>query len=347
MKFLNLNLGLREIQGIIIECDNLERGCNWLGTVGDLEDHLAKCGLSPVPCPNKCKVEDSQVLRKCLEDHLETKCPNRAYKCERCGLMGMYASIVGEHEQICKKKLVSCPHTECDLTIEQGKLKKHISTVCKFTEVPCKYHNIGCKVRKTRISVKKHEEEDDKAHLHMSLEKIDELVSTVSSMRMNANTVDKSMFIIFKMSEYIKKKQGDDIFYSEPFYSSPGGYKMRIKVYPNGYGEGKDTHVSIYLQLLVGPYNDNLQWPFIGTLVFELLNQLADRNHHTSTLALFEKRDARVGNNWGFGEFFLHSELSDDSTNDTQYLMEDTLYFKVTVTVEGHKPWLHCTHYSK
>ena len=191
---MNFYLGLREIRAIPIKCDNLERGCDWLGTVGDLEDHLTKCGSSPVPCPNKCKVDHLQLLRKSLKDHLETKCHNRAYNCEHCGLRGKYASIVGEHDGECERKLVSCPNTECGLTMERGEMKEHIQTLCKFTEVPCKYHSIGCKVQKRRMWMNQHEEEDDKAHLHMSLEMIAKLDSKLTLSLEKVARIDNSLF---------------------------------------------------------------------------------------------------------------------------------------------------------
>ena len=108
-----------------------------------------------VPCPNKSKVDHLQLLRKTLKDHLETKCPNKSYNCEHCGLR--YSGILGEHDQICKKKLVSCINTECGLTMERSEMKKHIQTVCKFTVVPCKYNSIGCNVRMRRRPMKQHE----------------------------------------------------------------------------------------------------------------------------------------------------------------------------------------------
>ena len=141
-----------------------------------------------------------------MKDHLETKCPNRAYNCEHCGLRGKYASIVGEHDEECEKKLVSCPNTECDLTMECGEMKKHIKTVCKFTEVLCKYQGIGCNIRK-RISMNQHEEEDDKVHLHMSLENVAKLNSSFCSL------TNSFGLITFKLSEYCRKKEGNKIYF--------------------------------------------------------------------------------------------------------------------------------------
>ena len=162
-----------------MRCENVGRGCYWEGSVGKLDDHVTKCEFTLVPCPNKCEVEgdDLQLIRKVLDDHLKTKCPNRDYECKDCGEKGTYASITEEHDQVCANKLVPCLNTWCTVTMESWKFMEHI---CMFTEVACKYHNIGCNVRKVRMHMKQHEEEDDKAHLHLALEKIVKLDSMVS-----------------------------------------------------------------------------------------------------------------------------------------------------------------------
>ena len=189
--------------------------------------------------------------------------------------------------------------------------------------------------------MKQHEEEDDKSHLHMSLDMISILNSTLSSMKKDSNALGTTTF---KLTEYGKKREGDIEFYSEPFYTSPGGYKMCVSVDPNGHSEAKGSHVSVFIELLEGPNDESLHWPFLGTVKVELLNQLADSGHHIRTLTMDTEDDTRPGNAWGYFKFLPHSKLSHDSARSTQYLMDDTLYFRATVTVEDPKPWLVCTH---
>ncbi len=50
-----------------------------------------------------------------------------------------------------------------------------------------------------------------------------------------------------------------------------------------------------------------------------------------------------VGSSWGFPKFFPHSSLYHYPATNTQYLLGDTLYFRVSVKVDNHKPWLVCT----
>ena len=171
-----------------MRCDNVGRGCYWEGSVGTLDDHVTKCEFTLVSCPNKCEVEgdDFQLIRKVLDDHLKTTCPNRDYECENCGEKGTYAIITEEHDQVCANK-----NTVCTVTMKRGKFMEHI---CMFTEVTCKYHNIGCNVRKVRMHMKQHEEEDDNAHLHLALEKIVKVDSMVSLSQSENASLMATMF---------------------------------------------------------------------------------------------------------------------------------------------------------
>ena len=121
---------------------------------------------------------------------------------------------------------------------------------------------------------------------------------------------------------------------------------MCIRVDPNGCAVGKGSPVSVYLKPLEGPYDKSLHWPFMGTVEFKLLNQLAESGHHVYTLTINTTPDLGPGKSRGYPKFLPHSELSHDSARNTQYLMDDTLYFRVTVTVtvEDPNPWLVCTH---
>ena len=386
-----------------MRCDNVGRGCYWEGSVEALDDHVTKCEFNLVSCPNKCEVEgdDLQLIRKVLDDHLKTKCPNRDYECEHCGEKGTYASITEEHDQVCINKLVPCLNPECTVTMERGKFTEHI---CMFTEVACKYHNIGCNVRKVRMHMKQHEEEDDNAHLHLALVKIVKLNSMVSlsqsenaslmatmchdisslkdtttslikkfdstvsssndnitSLRASLSSVEKSTTSLkkdvgvinkrksftFKMFDYSIGKEVNQTFYSKIFYTSCDGYKIRIEADPDGIGICRATHVSVFVRVLKGSNDQNLQWPFLGTVTVELLNQLADDDHHSKTISFNPGHNMRVGSCSGCPAFIPQLNLFHDLARNTQYLVDDTLYFRVTVKVKGHMPWLECTHEAK
>ena len=304
-----------------MRCVSMERGCQWTGTIGTLDKHIATCQFA---CPNKCEDDkgagELHLMRKDLGDHLKTKCPKRAYECQHCGEKGTYASITEDHDKVCDKKLVSCPNqgSGCPLSMEREKTKQHVSSVCDYTEVACAYESLGCGVRMLRKDAEKHKREAREKHMDLALD-------TVSSREEQHKTLSEGEAIIFKLPGYASKKEKNGIFYSPPFYTSSGGYKMCFRVDANGNGDGAGTHVSVFTKLLEGRYDDQLDWPFLGTITYELLNQLADDKHYSSVSVLDTDDDMHVGSSRGYPKFFPHSSLSHDPATNTQYLLDDTL----------------------
>ncbi len=78
-------LGKREIRALHVKCDNMERDCQWVGTVGTLEEYVGVGEFALVPCPKECKDDNGilTIMKRDLQQHL-LKCPNRDYSCEHC-----------------------------------------------------------------------------------------------------------------------------------------------------------------------------------------------------------------------------------------------------------------------
>ena len=139
-----------------------------------------------------------------------------------------------------------------------------------------------------------------------------------------------------------KQHKSQDIWYSPPFYTRPGSYKMCIRVDASGRG---DDAVSVYASLMKGRNDDNLPWPFKEKITITLLNQMADMNHHTRTGSIPQDNEAsrRVvdderAHGYGYPKFIKHSQL------EPYYLKDDCLYFRIEVTPpKPPKPWLTCT----
>ena len=65
---------------------------------------------------------------------------------------------------------------------------------------------------------------------------------------------------------------------SPAFYTSQIGYKMRAKLYPAGDGAGEGTHMSLFLQLMEGPFDGMLTWPFRRKVTFIVVDQDHEEN---------------------------------------------------------------------
>ena len=164
----------------------MKRGCRWTGTIGTLYNHIPTCQFPLVPCPNKCEdgkgAGELYLMRKDLDNHLKTKCPKRAYECQHCGEKGTYASITEDHDKVCDNKIIPCPNNGkgCPLSMERGKTKQHVRSVCDYTEVACAYESLGCAVRMLRKDAAKHKREAKEKHMDMGAFSSEEQHKTLS-----------------------------------------------------------------------------------------------------------------------------------------------------------------------
>ena len=309
--------------------------------IGELEDVL-KCPIchGPAVGPHEC------ILRKDLPAHLSGLCPEREYQCQDCGLKDKYRVITGPHEDECKKKKVSCVNEGCDSIVKRGCVQEHVQLSCNYTEVSCECASRGCGENKIRKEIKVHEE-DDKLHLSLTLSQITELTRRVFRLENQSSLSEGRLQVTFMASEYSYKKRNNSRHVSEPFYTSLTGSKMRLEVFTNGNSSGKESHLSVFLHILHGPHDDQLDWPLKGTFIIELLNQLEDKNHHRETLNYPDDKEYNKpgGVGWGYPTFIEQSELDFNSSKNTQYLKDDKLYIRVTSKMPSScKPWLDYTY---
>lgn len=93
--------------------------------------------------------------------------------------------------------------------------------------------------------------------------------------------------LIWKIRDYKRRKQEAVAaktlsLYSQPFYTGYFGYKMCARIYLNGDGMGKGTHLSLFFVVMRGEYDALLPWPFkqkVGTA-----RRLALRSHQVSAM---------------------------------------------------------------
>lgn len=157
---------------------------------------------------------------------------------------------------------------------------------------------------------------------------------------------------MFKFVDFAKRKSLNEVAFSPPVYSSPGGYKICLEVFANGKGKRIGSHVSVLARLMRGENDDNLTWPFTGKVVIDLINQLDDKNHWSKTVRFKEDKDGsqrvveidndRENSCFGRPEYVPHSSLGYNPANNCQYLKDDCLYFRMKIKSESAAPksWL-------
>ena len=255
--------------------------------------------------------------------------------------MGEYEERTTEHLRTCEYVKIQCPNDQCGDTFVRALLPFHRRS-CRYENTPCRYADLGCKEKPFRKDRQEHEE-DYQLHLQITTKSVLEQKQQLQQLK-EVLQIKSAEKLTFKVPSFTKKKSNEEEFYSSPFYTSQTGYRFCIRVDTNGNGDGEGTHVSVFAYLMKGDNDDSLTWPFTGIVTVALLNQLEDKNHHTETITfpahnVVSKRVTKGERGVGLGhhEFMAHSDLQEN------YLVDDTLFFRVSVDVHNYKPWLECT----
>jgi hypothetical protein len=193
-------------------------------------------------------------------------------------------------------------------------------------------------------------EGDAQQHLQLAIDTIYQQQNTIREHEsILARLRSREMPMKYKFTAYDHHKTTNDVINSPAFYTSPRGYRMCIRVWANGVKDGHGTHVSISANLMKGENDDHLPWPFTGKVTVELLNQLDDKNHHSCTITFSpdgacsqrivteERSSAGIGHQY----YISHSALGYNAAKNCQYLKDDCLYFRISVSASSSsKPWL-------
>ena len=149
--------------------------------------------------------------------------------------------------------------------------------------------------------------------------------------------------LLWKITEYARKRSeavnGQKVSFDSPcFYTSRYGYKMCARIYLNGDGMGRGTHISLFFVVMRGEYDAILRWPFRQKVTFILLDQdnvehVIDGFRPDPNSSSFQRpqRETNIrSQSSGCPTFFSIEEL-----NNHAYVREDTMFFKIIVDTSG------------
>lgn len=128
---------------------------------------------------------------------------------------------------------------------------------------------------------------------------------------------------------------------SSPFYSC--GYKCKLQMNPNGFSNGKGTHLSLYLVMMRGENDATLEWPFRKTVIITLIDQQDTDNSKQNIVESFHvphpERDPRLleqlkrpvsvqnSSRFGYNKFVSHKALQ-----ERRYIADDAILIQVAFT---------------
>ena len=297
--------------------------CNYTAAFEVVEKmHWPLCTYYPVPCPNRCGVTGE---RSVMEDHTNT-CNLEEIECD--------LNFAG-----CKNRFL---RQDQDAHMETT-LQKHVALMASATATMRQELD----ARQDQHAEPDHDdskealEETFKQELQKRDEQIQrgqqEVLALQGQIEQLSNKVTLLNMAIgfppydFTMTDFTTLKSKNAFWDTPHWYTHLRGFKVCIRVHPNGQHEVRGKYVSVRLTSQIGEFDSFLSWPAKATITLQLLNQHRDQDHVTVagsfTWQLPTAWDILVDD---FSKTFIaHANLGRNEAMKTEYLKNDCLKFRV------------------
>ena len=268
----------RTLNSLQVYCSFKEVGCEWVGELGGLCEHL---NVSPSDdykdsgCPFvqlECCYCKGKFQRQFLLDHAKNTCQKRKFTCTSCNdYESTFEDVTTNHTPICPSGVVPCPNN-CGESLQRKNVENHLNSTCPLEVVNCSFSIAGCEERLPRKDMPAHINESLAVHMSLQavshqrqLEKLESRIQTLETQNQDLKnqiqkldkevlSADSQSFIHARilpvtivMNGFAAEKESGNAWKSEPFYTHPRGYKMILTIKANGNNKYENTH--IYLRL--------------------------------------------------------------------------------------------------
>ncbi|CAF3790141.1 unnamed protein product, partial [Rotaria sp. Silwood1] len=155
----------------------------------------------------------------------------------------------------------------------------------------------------------------------------------------NLRYVSYDGILVWKITNFQEKmidaqSERQTSIYSPPFYSSPIGYKMRARLYLNGDGNARRTHMSLFFVLMRSVNDPILKFPFNYKVTFCLYDQTPAQRHIIDSFrpdirsSSFQRPRSDMNIASGIPKFF---PLEMIQQGGNPYVRDGTMFIKVMV----------------
>ena len=157
----------KRINCLQVYCSMKERGCDWSGTLEQLDTHLDpdqdSCQYVDTKCPLNCNMT---IPKNKVEQHVAQQCAKRPYVCQHCNFKATYEEVVDKHLPECKYVPLQCPNL-CGVTFERDFMEDHMK-MCRLEKVGCEFSGVGCDGRFIREDQEEHTRQNSQKHLTLT-----------------------------------------------------------------------------------------------------------------------------------------------------------------------------------
>ena len=270
------NKGLQQpLYGFKIYCSEKEKGCEWRGELGKLDNHL---NLNPQDYdkePEGCEFAEIEcsycsdfIVRNKLLHHKKELCDKRPFSCEYCNeYESSFKGVIHNHWPVCGYYPVQCPN-DCGAFPQRKDVDSHVQNECPLMVVECNFHYAGCDVRLPRRNMPDHLKDGLVAHVSLlteshkrQQEEIKALAKEVEQLRLHTQIVPVDFVVENPYTHNVF-----DPWSSMSFYTNCRGYKLRLDFCDIG------NCFSFGCYLMQGEFDGHLKWPLKGVMKFKLFH---------------------------------------------------------------------------
>ena len=339
----------RKISSLRVYCFKKSQGCGWEGELGSLNHHMdlkeGNCAFVEVECEFSEMGCTTRVMRRDLLKHMEENTHKHII------LMSVLGSKMsgGSLESSRKLQERRAEMLQMQLHHRDEEFQRKLEVVEK--QLAMKSEELADVERK--LKVKNDEVQSLQLQLQMSErdlnERITELEQQLKDKDRQTGKLEKELGaqIIsikegldarcplpfdFVMSNFSQLKASSTEWYSPPFYTHPGGYRLSLRVDANGYGKLKGTHVSRTFYTEPGEFDEVLTWPRRSPRIYiQLLNHCTGRwDMEICCGSGTFRKPGPAHKSIGCCCYAMpHSYLEYDAKQNTQWLKDDCLQFRI------------------
>lgn len=317
-----------------------------------LAKHMPDCPLRNAVCAH---CGEMGAYSDITQAHLEA-CPAISSDCPNVGCTHeIQHGHVASHLETCEHAIVQCKYKNigCKSRLERRDIAEHEEETYKDHLHLALDAIATLQDSKTNLEESHAQFIQTVAELHKSIRCVEAAITVVGeSTGEKIRTIEEGMLkdltkgdigsfglkdsFTFKVDDVEKKIDESSLFTSKPFYAhGSSGYHMVAKVQ---FGR---PNIAIQVMAVCGRFDGELSWPFLGIISVRLLNQINDKNHHLKRLVIFPGHGITVGRASGTLKFISPEDLDLDLIEEKQFLLDDSLYFNVSVV--EMEAWLNCS----
>ena len=197
-------------------CPLSKRGCEWLGRLEIVENHLTTCGHVYESCQLLCGVV---TTRDEMGGHVREECSQREEACLHCSGVHKACEMV-EHVKVCGKVFVLC-ELGCGTRVRRESILLHLESECSEESVVCPYEKYRCEVvGLKRRELKQHLEGNRSLHTELRLITLEEKFE---------NSVKKIEFLERQKESSESKTRIERIALEEKFQESQLNFRKIVR----------------------------------------------------------------------------------------------------------------------